>query len=73
MKWLDKLPWSILIMGSLFLGLAPFVPMPHLLEKLQMLSAGTLVKPIDIFDLCMHGAMPVLLLLKTLRLKLNID
>ncbi len=64
MDWIDKLPWDLLIIGSLTLGLAPFVPEPHLFEKLRMLFQGTLVRPIDIFDLIMHGALPLLLLLK---------
>jgi len=46
------------------LGLAPFTPEPHLLEKLKMLIAGELVRPIDIFDLVLHGAPWVLLVLK---------
>jgi len=64
MRWLDKLPWNILIIGSLTLGLAPFIPEPHLFEKIRMLFQGTLSRPIDIFDLLMHGAFPLLLLLK---------
>ena len=64
MRWLDKLPWDVLIIGSLLLGLAPFVPEPHLWEKLRMLYLGELNRPIDIFDLFMHGALPFLLLLK---------
>ncbi|MEN8216795.1 MAG: RND transporter [Pseudomonadota bacterium] len=64
MRWLDKLPWELLIIGSLTLGLAPFIPEPHLIEKLSMLFQGTLSRPIDIFDLLMHGAFPLLLLLK---------
>jgi len=65
-KWLDKLPWEVLIIGSLTLGLAPFSP-PHLWEKLLMLAQGMLSRPIDIFDLFLHGTFPVLLLMKTLR------
>ncbi|MBU4528483.1 MAG: hypothetical protein KUA43_00220 [Hoeflea sp.] len=53
---LDQLPWSLVLLACLTLGLAPFVPEPHLWEKLKMLAAGTLVKPIDIFDLLMHAA-----------------
>ena len=40
------LPWEIVIMACLTLGLAPFTP-PHIVEKLGMLFAGKLVKPID--------------------------
>jgi len=67
MKLLDSLPWNVLILVSLFLGLAPFVPEPHVWEKLKMLAAGTLVRPIDIFDLLMHGAPVLLLILKAIR------
>ena len=62
--FIDGLPLHILIIASLTLGLAPFVPEPHIWEKLKMLAAGTLVKPIDIFDLLMHGAPLVLVALK---------
>jgi hypothetical protein len=64
MRWLDNIPWEIAIIGSLTLGLAPFFPEPHLFEKIRMLFTGTLSRPIDIFDLLMHAAFPVLLLLK---------
>lgn len=67
MKWLDKIPFGPLIVITLLLGLAPFSPQPHLVEKLQMLFAGTLSKPIDIFDLFLHGTPLVLLLLKVGR------
>jgi len=61
MQWLDNIPWEILIIGSLTLGLAPFVPEPHLIEKIRMLLQGTLSRPLDIFDLLMHAAFPLLL------------
>ncbi len=70
---MNKIPWNILIIGSLTLGLAPFFPEPHLVEKLRMLFQGNLIQPIDIFDLCMHGAFPVALLLKILIPNKNID
>ncbi|MDQ2091249.1 RND transporter [Marimonas arenosa] len=67
MRFLDGIPWSILILASLFLGLAPFTPEPHIWEKLKMLAAGELSRGIDIFDLVMHGTPWVLLLLKGVR------
>jgi len=67
MRWLDNIPWEVVIVGALALGLAPFVPEPHLVEKIRMLFQWTLSRPIDIFDLFMHGAFPVLLLLKIAR------
>lgn len=47
--------------------LAPFKPMPHVLEKLIMLRNGTLTKPIDIFDLFYHLIPTIILLLKIYR------
>jgi hypothetical protein len=64
LDWLRALPWSTLIIAALLLGLAPFLPQPHLWEKIQMLAAGELSRPIDIFDLLMHGAPVALLALK---------
>lgn len=67
MSWLDRIPLSFLLIVSLTLGLAPFLPEPHVWEKLKMLAAGDLSRPIDIFDLAMHGAPWVLLGLKLIR------
>jgi hypothetical protein len=64
MKWLDNVPLTLLLPVAVLLALLPFSPEPHLWEKLKMLAAGTLVRPIDIFDLLMHGAPLVLLALK---------
>lgn len=69
MKWLDKIPLTTLLIIALLLGLAPFTPEPHLWEKLKMLAAGELVKPIDIFDLFLHGTPVVLLVLKLVRMR----
>lgn len=69
MKWLDKIPLVTLLIIALLLGLAPFAPEPHLWEKLKMLAAGELVKPIDIFDLFLHGTPVVLLVLKLIRMR----
>nr|VFJ54212.1 MAG: hypothetical protein BECKDK2373C_GA0170839_104223 [Candidatus Kentron sp. DK] len=64
MNRLRTIPWSVLIVAALLLGLAPFAPQPHLVEKLGMLAAGELSRPLDIFDLFLHGAPVVLLMLK---------
>lgn len=71
MSWIAKLPLLPLLIVALALGLAPFYPEPHLWEKLKMLVEGTLVRPIDIFDLLLHASAPLLLLLKLLRMALN--
>ena len=64
MKWLDKIPYAVLVPLAVVLALAPFSPEPHLWEKLKMLFAGTLVRPIDIFDLFLHGTPLLILVLK---------
>jgi hypothetical protein len=65
--FLEKIPYSILIVFAVFMILAPFSPMPHVLEKLIMLKNGTLTKPIDIFDLFFHLVPTIILLLKIYR------
>jgi len=66
MKWLDRIPYIYIAPLAILLALAPFSPEPHLWEKLKMLSAGTLVRPIDIFDLFLHGTPLLVLILKIL-------
>lgn len=66
-EFLDKIPYSTLIIGAVLLGLAPFFPQPHLVEKLIMLKDGNLKKPLDIFDLLMHSAPLILLAIKLIR------
>jgi hypothetical protein len=68
MGWIDRIPLVPLVISALLLGLAPFTPEPHLVEKLRMLSQGTLVRPIDIFDLLLHGSLPLLLAVRLARL-----
>ena len=67
-RWLDKLPLGILVVAALLLGLAPFYPEPHLWEKLKMLAAGSLNRPVDILDLVLHASFPVLLMAKLLHM-----
>jgi hypothetical protein len=71
MQFLDQLPLSLIVIAALALGLAPFFPEPHVIEKLRMLMAGTLTKPVDILDLLMHGAPIVLLVAKLIRMALK--
>lgn len=67
-KLIDRIPVAILGPIALFLAIAPIMPEPHLWEKLKMLADGTLSKPIDIFDLLMHGLPLILLVIKLVRL-----
>ena len=71
MTFLDSMPLMLLILAALTLGLAPFVPEPHIWEKLKMLAAGNLVKPIDIFDLLLHAAPFLLLAAKLVRIAMG--
>lgn len=68
MSFVDQTPLYLIILACLTLGLAPFVPEPHIWEKLKMLVAGELVKPVDIFDLALHAAPFVVLVLKLVRM-----
>ena len=63
-KFVSRLPWLLVIALCLTLGLAPFQPEPHLVEKLRMLFNGTLVEALDIFDLLLHAFPWVLLFIK---------
>lgn len=61
LRWLDRFPLHWLTLLTVWLAVSPVLPEPHLVEKLRMLSQGTLVRPLDLFDLLFH-IIPVLLL-----------
>ena len=65
--FIDKIPYVVLIPFAILMLLAPFYPVPHVVEKILMLKNGLLKKPIDIFDLFFHLFPAVLLLLKILK------
>lgn len=67
LSFLDKIPYPILIAVAVFMLVAPIRPMPHLVEKLQMLKNGTLNRPIDIFDLLWHLLPTIVLAVKAIR------
>ncbi|WP_064197327.1 MULTISPECIES: hypothetical protein [Emticicia] len=61
--------WKLWLVVSLTLGLAPFVPEPHIVGKLRWLMGGAVgMKPIDWFDLVQHG-FPFMLLFRALFVK----
>ncbi len=68
LELLDALSLEIAVLAALTLGLAPFFPEPHIWEKLKMLRAGTLRRPIDIFDFLLHAAPFAVLAAKLLRM-----
>lgn len=63
MRFIERMPWDMLILACLTIGLAPFSP-PHVYEKVVMLLRGDLVRPIDWFDLVLHGTPWVLAIVK---------
>lgn len=62
MEWVRKLPFTILIVATVFMLGAPE---PHLVEKARMLAQGTLTRPLDIFDVLWHLLPAVLLVWRT--------
>lgn len=61
--------WKLVIMACLLLGLAPFVPEPHLLGKLRWVAGGAIgMQPVDWFDLFWH-VLPWVLLLRLIIMK----
>ncbi len=69
MRFIDGIPFVLLLLATLFMLGAPFVPEPHLVEKMRMLAEGTLTKPLDIFDVFWHLLPAMLLAVKIVRLK----
>ena len=67
MDWIDEIPTGLLIVATILMALAPFTPEPHLVEKYKMLMAGTLRKPIDVFDVFWHLVPTALLAIKLFR------
>ena len=67
MSFIDKLSLPLLAAITVLMLGAPFVPEPHLVEKAKMLLAGTLTRPLDLFDVFWHLLPAALLTLKLLR------
>lgn len=65
-SFIDSIPWPVAVAAALTLGLAPFSPRPHFVEKLEMLRSGLLRRPLDLFDLALHGTPWLVLSLKVL-------
>jgi hypothetical protein len=70
-EMLEQLPLSYAVIAAATLGLAPFVPEPHIWEKIKMIKAGTLKRPIDVFDFILHAAPFVVLVAKLVQMSLS--
>jgi len=71
MQFIDRLPFSLLLVVTVFMLGAPFVPEPHLIEKMRMLAEGRLTKLLDIFDVFWHLLPAILLTVKIVRRQRN--
>jgi hypothetical protein len=71
MKFIDQLSLPLLVVITVLMLGAPFVPEPHLVEKMRMLAEGTLTRPLDIFDVFWHLLPATLLAIKMIRAKKN--
>jgi hypothetical protein len=61
--------WKIVLLLCLTLGLAPYFPEPHILGKLKWIFGGAIgMKPMDWFDVVLHG-FPFVLLIRLLIVK----
>ena len=67
LNWLDRLPWTWLLLLAAWMAVAPITPEPHLVEKLRLLAHGRLIHSLDILDLVMHATPLVLVALKLWR------
>ena len=67
MQWLDNIPWTILIVGGVIIGLKPVRPEPHIFETVRRLMEGEFIRLIDIFDFFMHISPIFLLIAKSIR------
>jgi len=68
---LEQLPLSYALIAAATLGLAPFLPEPHIWEKIKMIKAGTLKRPIDVFDFLLHAVPFVVLLAKLAQIAIG--
>jgi hypothetical protein len=63
--------WRFIIILCLTLGLAPFVPEPHIFGKVKWILGGAIgMQMMDWFDFLFHGT-PFFLLLRLIFLKLR--
>ena len=63
--------WKVIILLCLTLGLAPFLPEPHVVDKVKWIVGGAVgMTLMDWFDALLHG-FPFILLIRLLFIKLT--
>ena len=67
-NFIDGLPAFPTIIIGVWMGLAPFMPEPHLVQKFLMAMNGDAFKLIDVFDVFMHGSLGAIAILKIWRI-----
>ncbi|WP_018141856.1 MULTISPECIES: hypothetical protein [unclassified Thioalkalivibrio] len=69
--WVDRTPLWLFAVFVATLGLSPYVPEPHIVEKIRWLFQGELTRPLDIFDLIMHAVPWLLMAFKLYRMSIE--
>ena len=63
--------WKLIILLCLTLGLAPFLPEPHIVGKVKWIMGGAVdMKSMDWFDTLLHG-FPFILLVRLLIISIK--
>lgn len=63
--------WKLVLAGCLTLGLAPFLPEPHIVGKIRWIMGGAVgMQLMDWFDTIFHG-LPWILLMRLIVLRIK--
>ncbi|MBN2158324.1 MAG: RND transporter [Spirochaetes bacterium] len=67
MQFISRIPWALIIIACLTVGLIPYNP-PHVWQKTVLMLQGRLVNPADLWDLFFHALPWILLVGKVISL-----
>ena len=62
--WLLQVSYGNLLIAAILLGLAPFSPQPHVVEKVTWLLTSQPFRWVDTFDLLFHLSPVILMCIK---------
>jgi len=68
---LSNISYPVLIVAAVVMAIMPSPEHSHLVEKVGMLARGELKRPIDIFDLFLHSAPIILIVIKLVTERLG--